>query len=83
MEGLEVFIAMLVFVSSFFLLCFRTNKYQETTDSKACKLSEQLMDQRNGSNITNLNDVLILNAAVNSFLWANAGKVHLFGVIGI
>ncbi|CAG9535488.1 unnamed protein product, partial [Cercopithifilaria johnstoni] len=50
----------------------RTNKYQETTDAKICKLSEQFMDQRNGSNISSLNDVLILNAAVNSFLWANA-----------
>ncbi|VBB35064.1 unnamed protein product [Acanthocheilonema viteae] len=50
----------------------RTNKYQETTDVKMCKLSDQFMDQRNGSNISNLNDVLILNAAVNSFLWANA-----------
>ncbi|EJD76530.1 hypothetical protein, variant [Loa loa] len=50
----------------------RTNKYQKTTDAKICKLSEQFMDQRNGSGISNLNDVLILNAAVNSFLWANA-----------
>ncbi|KAK6112848.1 Pou domain - N-terminal to homeobox domain family protein [Brugia pahangi] len=50
----------------------RTNKYQEATDTKICKLSEQFVDQRNGSNISNLNDVLILNAAVNSFLWANA-----------
>ncbi|VDK87758.1 unnamed protein product [Litomosoides sigmodontis] len=50
----------------------RTNKIQETTDAKICGLSEQFMDQRNGSNISNLNDVLILNAAVNSFLWANA-----------
>ncbi|EFO23767.2 hypothetical protein LOAG_04719 [Loa loa] len=49
-----------------------TNKYQKTTDAKICKLSEQFMDQRNGSGISNLNDVLILNAAVNSFLWANA-----------
>uniref|UniRef100_A0A0R3S4X3 POU domain protein n=1 Tax=Elaeophora elaphi TaxID=1147741 RepID=A0A0R3S4X3_9BILA len=50
----------------------RTNKCQETIDAKNCKLSEQFIDQRNGSNISNLNDVLILNAAVNSFLWANA-----------
>ncbi|VIO89155.1 Uncharacterized protein BM_BM10295 [Brugia malayi] len=50
----------------------RTNKYQEATDTKICKLSEQFVDQRNGSNMSNLNDVLILNAAVNSFLWANA-----------
>ncbi|EJW88968.1 hypothetical protein WUBG_00118 [Wuchereria bancrofti] len=50
----------------------RTNKYQEATDTKICKLPEQFVDQRNGSSISNLNDVLILNAAVNSFLWANA-----------
>ncbi|OZC08510.1 Pou domain - to homeobox domain protein [Onchocerca flexuosa] len=50
----------------------RINKYQQMTDAKNCKFSEQFMDQRNGSSISNLNDVLILNAAVNSFLWANA-----------
>ncbi|KAM3727381.1 Homeobox protein [Dirofilaria immitis] len=50
----------------------RTNKYQQTTDAKSGKFSGQFVDQRNGSNISNLNNVLILNAAVNSFLWANA-----------
>nr|CDP97487.1 Bm7341, isoform f [Brugia malayi] len=50
----------------------RTNKYQEATDTKICNFSEQFVGQRNGSIISNLNDVLILNAAINSFLWANA-----------
>uniref|UniRef100_A0A915PDX4 POU domain protein n=2 Tax=Filarioidea TaxID=6295 RepID=A0A915PDX4_9BILA len=50
----------------------RINKHQSMTDMKNFKLSDQFVDQRNGSGISNLNDVLILNAAVNSFLWANA-----------
>lgn len=76
-------LTMLLFNLEFFISYFRTNKIQETTDAKVCRLSEQFMDQRNGSNISNLNDVLILNAAVNSFLWANAGKVSKVEILFI